>query len=116
MDSPDWRVRLHRNGSTTGRSSRGAEAPSPPGLGERTFEQIILQGDLADLRVQRRHVDGRVGRLPAGGKDLHGAGEPLRAPLADLVGMELEALGESSARVASPLRAASATLALKAGE
>ena len=44
--------------------------------------------------MERRHVDGRGGGLAAGREDLHGAGEQLLAPLADLVGVELEALGE----------------------
>ena len=60
--------------------------------------KIILQGDLADLRVEHRHIDGWGGGWAAGREDLDGAGEQLLAPRADLVRVELEALGELGQR------------------
>jgi hypothetical protein len=48
--------------------------------------------------VERRHVNGRIGGLAAGREDLDGTGEQLLAPLADLMGLELKALGKLGPR------------------
>ncbi len=44
--------------------------------------------------MQGRDIDRRIGGLAAEGEDSGGAGEQLLPPLADLVRMEFEALGE----------------------
>lgn len=48
--------------------------------------------------MQRRDIDGRVGGFAAGREDVDGAGEQLLAPLADLMGMQLEAFRELGQR------------------
>jgi len=56
----------------------------------RTYQEIILQGDLADLLVQRGDIDGRLRGPAAGREDFNGAGEQLLAPLRDLMGVHFE--------------------------
>jgi hypothetical protein len=90
----------------------GAQAP---GLGERAFKKIILQRDLADLRMERLHVNRRLDGTPLC-EDHGGTAQQLFAPLADLVRMHIEALrqlGEAWPRLSRPQNA---TFALNAGE
>jgi hypothetical protein len=74
--------------------------------------KIVLERQLADLRVQGLHVHGRrrlcLRRLP---KDPRSAVQELRAPLRDLVRMHVELLGQLRQRLLA-LDDATATFAL----
>jgi hypothetical protein len=65
--------------------------------------------------VQRRHIHRWDRRRGCGPEHPGGLVEKLACPWRDLVGMDIELLGQLADRVLSPLTAASATFALKAG-
>lgn len=73
-------------------------------------------GDPPDLGVKRLHIDRRRGlRCRLGAKHPGCAFQQLILPLFDPIGVHIKLLGHNSASVLSPLRAASATFALKVG-
>jgi hypothetical protein len=80
-----------------GRSSPCAQQA---GFAERSFQKIVLQRQLPDLRVQRLHVDGRLRRSVATART-ENIGSPaleLRLPGCDLIGVDVELLGKLSQR------------------
>src|SRR5215207_8254148 len=83
---PAWQSTDHGSG----RSSLGAQQA---GFAERTGQKIVGQRQLADLGVQRLHVDGRRSRWRLRTEHPGGPLQELSLPGRNLVGMNIELLG-----------------------
>ena len=65
-----------------------------PRFGERAFQKIILQCELADLGVQRHQVHRLLGFSRTAAESVRSMFEQLPLPVGDLVGMQAEMLGQ----------------------
>ena len=66
---------------------RSALRAQHAGLDDRAFQKIILQRQLADLRVQRFKIDRRFPCRLLAAEHVRRTGEPLVLPVCDLAGV-----------------------------
>ncbi len=82
--------------SRHGERMRPVPGAQQAGLAKRAFQKIVLERELANLRVERRHIDG--GLDGAAVKDAVCTGEQLLLPRGDLAGMDVEPFGQLGER------------------